>query len=228
MRESEGSAPGRRQVLRWSLLGTVLVLVGGLVSGPVRAGSFEGSTHDFSGRDWTGGDACAVCHTPHLRPGGRGGPLWSHAQSSATYTMYSSPTFDAVASAQPTGTSKLCLSCHDGTVAVDSFGGRTGNYLLHGFPRLGTDLTNDHPISMIYDAALCERDGGLADPDTTVVTIGSGADTFTGTVSEVMLVGGSVQCTTCHDVHNHYTAGTGKLLRIDNLGSALCLTCHRK
>jgi len=41
-----------------------------------------------------------------------------------------------------------------------------------------------------------------------------------------MLIGGQVQCASCHDVHNG--SGVEKLLRKTNVASALCLTCHNK
>jgi len=42
-----------------------------------------------------------------------------------------------------------------------------------------------------------------------------------------MLSGGdSVECSSCHDVHNG--TGFGALLKVDNAGSQLCLTCHTK
>ncbi len=52
------------------------------------------------------------------------GLLWNHALSTATYTMYDntwSPTITGAQDAQPTGHSKLCLGCHDGTVGIDTF-----------------------------------------------------------------------------------------------------------
>jgi len=65
---------------------------------------------------------------------------------------------------QPDGVSKLCLSCHDGTVALDSYGGVNGSTIITGSALLGTDLSTSHPISMKYDAALASTDGKLWDP----------------------------------------------------------------
>ena len=67
-------------------------------------------------------------------------PLWNHKVTTATYTLYSSPTLKATLS-QPTHYgSKLCLSCHDGTVALDSFGGNTGTTFIDSSNSVGTDL----------------------------------------------------------------------------------------
>ena len=35
-----------------------------------------------------------------------------------------------------------------------------------------------------------------------------------------------VECASCHDPHDQVVDGTGKFLRLDNAGSALCLDCH--
>lgn len=125
-------------------------------------------------------EVCVFCHTPH---GGRtdvaGGaaPIWNRNLSTATYTVYTSPNFDAAGTTPgtPKGVSVACLSCHDGTVAFDAlinFGGSgstdtinfTGPFVDPSdnsfsetdrsaggpspFPNLGIDLSNDHPISM--------------------------------------------------------------------------------
>ena len=191
------------------------------------AGTITGSAHDFSTSGWAGGEVCKTCHAPHNNLNAAGNLLWNHAASAATYTLYSSPTMTAT-NGQPAGTSKLCLSCHDGTVAIDSFGGATGNTKITGDANLGIDLGNDHPISITYDAALATADGSLA-LVTKSVTIGSGQQTKTGTVQTMLLTADRVECSSCHDVHNTYTAGTGgNLLKVTNANSALCLTCHVK
>ncbi|HEX6266578.1 MAG TPA: cytochrome c3 family protein, partial [Burkholderiales bacterium] len=93
---------------------------------------------------------------------------------------------------QPGGSSKLCLSCHDGTLAVGSVnvlngqgsstaqgtvgidmtgtgaGGAMppGAGTSTGFTRnLGVDLKNDHPISVTYNSLLATRDGELRPVD---------------------------------------------------------------
>jgi predicted CXXCH cytochrome family protein len=124
------------------------------------------------------------------------------------------------------GVSKLCLSCHDGTVAIDSFGGTTGTNNITGASKLGTDLTNDHPIGITYDAALVTGDGGLK-AITSAANIGP-AGAKTGTIDSNLLNLGKVECSSCHDVHNTNTAVSANLLKITNSGSALCLTCHVK
>jgi predicted CXXCH cytochrome family protein len=182
--------------------------------------NIAGSVHDFSGDAWSGGEICIACHTPHNALTAPDGPLWNHELTAATFTTYSSSTLDATIG-QPGGVSKLCLSCHDGTVAIDSFGGATGSIMITGNALLGTSLSNDHPISITYDTALANADGELADPST--VTSGLG-----GTITADMLFSDQMECASCHDVHNTVTTGTPSLLRINNAGSALCLKCHLK
>lgn len=213
-----------------------LVTTAGLIAGGsvAMAGTIVGSPHDFSTTGWSGGQICVACHTPHnANTTVTDAPLWNHALTTKTYTLYSSPTLNA-ATGQPVGTSKLCLSCHDGTVAVDSFGGATGTTFLSGAEAVGagpSDLSNDHPISITYNTALATADGALFDPSTKTVTIGSGTQSKTGTVNATMLISNQIQCATCHDVHNTFTVSGingDPLLKVSKAGSAICLTCHNK
>jgi len=187
------------------------------------AQSIVGSAHDFSTDGWNpGGEICIVCHTPHNAVTGLTAPLWNHEVTSQTFTLYTStvsPSFDGTTT-QPDGASKLCLSCHDGTTKVDNFGGQTGGtQTITGGANIGTDLSNDHPVSFTYTTATATADGGLFDPSTKTTGLG-------GTITADLLLADKVQCSSCHDVHNG--SGIAKLLRISNAGSTLCLTCHNK
>jgi len=71
-------------------------------------------------------EICVFCHTPH---GGAGqaegvGPLWNRAFAAGigSYTLYDSWTIDGTNGANSAGKtgSMLCLSCHDGTQAIDT------------------------------------------------------------------------------------------------------------
>jgi len=201
----------------------------------VFAGTITGTAHDLSAQGFSGGQICVVCHTPHNSDTTVStAPLWNHEVTTTTYSMYTSDNLDATSDGQPSGTSKLCLSCHDGTVAVDSFGGNTGTNFVSGSPAIGGggNLTDDHPISITYNTALSTTDPGLYDPATRTVTIGQGGDkTRTGTVASLMLSAGKVQCTSCHDVHNNFVgSGTNDqpFLKVSKANSDLCLTCHNK
>ncbi len=180
-----------------------------------------GSKHDLRTRLGIN-EICVVCHTPHnaLDPAANGltyAPLWNHEVTTSTYTLYSSATIDFTPG-QPDGVSKLCLSCHDGSVAIDNYGGTTtGTDFMTGNALLDTDLSNDHPISFLYDA-VAAADNGIH-PSSDPTPIG-------GTIASELLVAGKVQCSSCHDVHDR--DGNQHLLVIDNTASALCLTCHAK
>ncbi|MBW4056606.1 MAG: cytochrome c3 family protein [Proteobacteria bacterium] len=205
---------------------TMVVLAGVSLSATSQA-VIKGSKHDLGLLNLTGDnkEICIACHAPHKADATTAAPLWNHTATTATYTMYNtnalSKTFNATITT-PLGISKLCLSCHDGTVAVDSFTGHlTGSKTLTGADPgyLGTDLQKSHPISFKYNAALVATDGltsggtGLNDPTATPIKAWLGAD-------------GEFECSSCHDVHN--TLLNTKMLNASNEGSALCLTCHKK
>ena len=163
----------------------------------------------------TEGDVCVFCHSPHSKTGQN--PLWNHELSTATYTPYSSSTLKAKVG-QPTGASKLCLSCHDGTVALGMVRNRrtpiqmrgSGATMPAGSTRIGTDLSGHHPVSFVYDNALVTLNGELRDPAVLKQQVRLDKDR-------------EVQCTSCHDPHrNQY----GQFLVKDNTASALCLDCH--
>ena len=188
----------------------------------VRADTILASKHDLSAagpgtiRATAESDVCLFCHTPHRGTGET--PLWNHAMSSATYTPYSSSTVKATIG-QPSGASKLCLSCHDGTVALGMVNSRSSpipmrndvTTLPPGRSNLGTDLSDDHPISFTYDSALVAADGQLKDPATLNQKVRLDHEQ-------------QMQCTSCHDPHNNQY---GKFLVQDNTGSVLCLQCHQ-
>ncbi len=199
-------------------IGTLLLAV--LLSLGFAVTSFAaiaGTAHDLSG---TGGNTqiCVFCHTPH-NADATVDPLWNATLSTATFTAYSSSTFDGTVNADPViGPSRLCMSCHDGTVAIDSAIGGTTNFIT-GDALIGTDLTNDHPIGFDYDTA----QGLDAEIQPSTVALG------TGVISDFLFDDGTgtaiMTCATCHDVHNDTN---GSFLLTGNTNSALCLSCHIK
>lgn len=191
----------------------------------------SGTAHDFSSETWAPAEnkICAVCHTTHNATPVATAPLWDHEVTTvSSYTLYSSATFDShggTSIGDPGASSKLCLSCHDGTVALENFGGVTGgsNYISTG-NRIGGvtggNLSNEHPISFEYTTGLSGLDGGLHDPaSTNVAALG-------GSISNTMLFADKMECASCHDVHNKYNVPS--LLKLSNTNSQLCLTCHDK
>ncbi len=214
----------------WSKRAIKLSVAGVLVlaAHAAEAGSILGSAHDFTNYNWSGGQVCITCHDSHSSMTSiPGAPQWNHALSAQSYALYGSATLKA-SIGQPGILSKLCLSCHDGTVAVDSFGGASGSTYISSANNIGANLKDDHPIGFVYDSALAVANGSLFDPSSQVVTIGSGTQTQTGTIASVILFSGQVECSTCHDVHNKYTVPGPGLLKVAGTGSALCKTCHNK
>ncbi len=160
-------------------------------------------------------EICIFCHTPHNSSAIQ--PLWNRNIPIDAYTIYRSSSLDANPG-QPTGSSKMCLSCHDGTIALGNVLSRDQDIqmlsgvttLPPGDTNLGTDLSDDHPVSFIYDAALVGRDPHLLDPSQLPSQFKLDAD-------------GELQCITCHDAHDN---SFGAFLVADNANSALCKTCH--
>jgi predicted CXXCH cytochrome family protein len=207
--------------MRTIVLVCCVVLFSGCLIPELYAQTIVGSAHDFSSASWNAtGQICIICHGPHNTDVAvQDAPLWNHESTMAAFTPYSSSSMNAT-TGQPDASSKLCLSCHDGTVAIDNFSGNTsGTFYISGETFIGTDLSDDHPVSFTYDVALSQADGELADPSTTNSGLG-------GTIQQDLLIGNKVQCASCHDVHN--SSGIDNLLIKSNAQSELCLTCHLK
>lgn len=208
---------------------------------------------------------CYYCHVPHQMlnntdtavteaPNGQT-TLWNHYLSStASYGVYSSASFDALgtdiadlggAVAGSAKVSNLCLSCHDGTVGVNtlykgqySSGTRitpnfgSGNNVAVYMPedaQIGSDtlgLRDEHPINFTYDAALAAKSVSLVVP-TTDASLGGTRTGFQPTTGHFLpLFDGQMQCATCHDPHDN--SSYRPFLRASTTGSALCLACHGK
>jgi predicted CXXCH cytochrome family protein len=153
---------------------------------------------------------CIFCHVPHHGLGhGSNRP-----ESTATYVPYNSTTMTA-APGSPTGASKICLSCHDGTIAPGQtvasglipLSGTSGGF-MPGISNLGTDLRKSHPVSFPPPTSPRLRAPPPGDP--------------------VRLdPSGALQCTSCHDPHfDGADAIQGKFLVKSNRQSAICTTCH--
>ena len=142
--------------------------------------------------------------------------------------MYWSPTMNAYPSAgsapQPNGSTKLCLSCHDGTIALGATvasgtipmsGGITtmptgsGGYL-------GTDLSGHHPVSFQVTTAIVAENNSSGDvPLKSVTDMRSNPIAFLDAEDRV-------QCASCHDPHQDPFGG---FLRSPNEDDT-CLACH--
>lgn len=193
-----------------------------LVSGAVSAQQIASTAHDLGtgGNLTDNGQICIYCHTPHnasvVTPTP---PLWNKVNTSLGFTIYGSTTINNV-TGQPEGTSLACLTCHDGTLALDAMMNPPTGFVPTNAPigvvpgNLGKDLSNDHPISIGY---LITADGAFNAP----ATVNSTLPLFPGTQDATY----QVECASCHNVHNNAIT---PFLRISNDNSAICLTCHVK
>ena len=220
----------------------LLALFALMAATQARAQSVVGSKHDLSragGLD----EVCIFCHTPHNASSQVAAPLWNRVLGPVTFTPYSSATLTSQCPATPGRESLACLSCHDGVDAENDKhilvhvpsgyqGGQAGDcmkcHTVHGMrgtqlkPALttpGLDLTNDHPISMIYPSE--SQNPTLNRPPSSGGWPDAGGVEGTG----LRLFEGRVECPTCHNVHSPRYA---PFLRTPNDCSAVCLTCHIK
>jgi hypothetical protein len=222
--------------------------------------SIIGTAHDFSLNTnyWVGGVAggdpavshsstnvCGECHTIHHAQSALNGPLFIHTPSInigafKTYDQAGSATFPSTLGITLGPGSLACLSCHDGSVAINSTTDVNGNQAYSGggnsnnavFIKAsaivtegasGNDLTHMHPIGVNYASAFGALPGQIQSTANTFSAPGS------PTVASV-LKAGQVECSTCHDIHATIGATAGKTTGIYTIasGQALCLGCHNK
>ncbi len=187
----------------------------------------NGSGHDFGtspgGTFQTVEDEiCIPCHTPHNAGASTVGPLWNHEISTASYTLYSSPigSLGPATPDQPGPNSKLCLSCHDGTIAIDMYGLHAGSVFMTGAANLTTDLSNDHPVGLLW---LHQTTGVGSEPNDC-------SPCHFGPPRKVVFFGSNygvdikMECGSCHDPHN--TPGYDYLTVESMTDSLLCFNCH--
>ena len=221
-----------RAGLRSAYNGALPVMLAVGLSGAAKADSVLNSVHNLSAggpgaiKSTTENNPCIFCHTVHQTIGDT--PLWNHTLSSVSnYVVYSSARLQSlnITIPQPNGSSRLCLSCHDGTVALGSISSSVTPEQVYqnGAPittmpagdtaNLGVDLSGDHPVSMSYD--LCAQ----AD-----LTLQPRASLNPAVKLEQVNGAYCVQCTSCHNPHDDQF---GNFLVMDNTGSALCSVCHQ-
>lgn len=195
---------------------TTLVLVLGICGWAWGGGAgIEGSKHDFSKQPWSNGESCGACHTPHRSEPPKAAPLWNpNADLKRRFgESATSASSTSKKSVLPGSGTRMCLRCHDGTLATPTIVSpkrdRFTNKLHSGIFRPAHD-TSDHPVGVLYPTS--DR---KFRPATTVLAKGT-----------VKLPNGRVECTSCHDPHN--AAGEKKMLVASNSRSAICLTCHDK
>jgi hypothetical protein len=145
-------------------------------------------------------EVCVYCHTPHGASGTLDAPLWNRTHPGNTYTTYDSLGTSTLTQAvtQPGVNSLTCLSCHDGTVAIDSIinmpnansaGTASGNYsaaqqsaqdntFLNSWTNAsGADATAHIGLASAQNGA-SEGDGCLACHSPAAGIVGTGATDF--------------------------------------------------
>jgi len=125
-----------------------------------------------------------------------------------------------------------CLACHSAGAGI--VGASATDFTVFA---IGTDLRNDHPVGVRFPAT----GPGVDFKPPTAIRTGMAWFDNNGNqrpdTSEVRLYdsgeGFEVECASCHDPHGVPSNGGGSqfnptFLRVANIGSALCLTCHAK
>lgn len=195
-------------------------------------------------------EPCAMCHTPHSGSGDY--PLWNRMVPGVVYDMYQSPSFDMYEGNQPQAPSSLCLACHNGIYSSlvnypgpGSIDNPVYDYEMNPglWAMLGTDLTDDHPVSFTYNPLLDNTQDYNEFPN--AIPCPTTPDRMwipdSNGVIRYPLYGANkdqFECATCHAVHDtvEYTGkefAGGKsvgsqvyFLRSTNEVSRMCADCH--
>lgn len=198
------------------------IIISGFLLGASYIVYGQGATnnpHLFNVDNWEYSERCNPCHVYN--------PDVKSANDSGFIISYESDSLSRKDSTGLSGISKLCFTCHDGTVA-----GYNHNANFDQIEIAGGTGDNSHPVSVIYQSGNL-RKTKLFDPETTMSGLGS-------TIADDMLKNGRIECTSCHDVHFSMekvackscpppwqkTTKYNSLLK-SNEKSALCITCHK-
>jgi hypothetical protein len=216
----------------------VLAVAIALVSAGAALAAITGSKHDLTANSNTyyttaTTEICVFCHTPHNAVTGANvtAPLWNKTYTSnVTFTAYGNTMRGSTTAASMTNATRTCLSCHDGTQAMNSLNNgpgsgntaiaNTGLGPISGVTVIDGDFRNDHPIGVTYVTGNDLATPSGVSPTSGIVKIGG--------VNNVLATSGTdtVECSSCHSVHND--SGIALFLPVANTSSQLCLTCHLK
>jgi predicted CXXCH cytochrome family protein len=190
-----------------SAVASIMLLAAGLLGAPTASAAGIADTKHNLGSTGTGankfsgtGEICVFCHTPHGADTSAAVPLWNRTLANPnTYTTYNSlGTSSLDGATAPVGSVSLaCLSCHDGTQAMNVLINQPGSGLTNAtfaagvasganqtagkissglVTMLGQDLKNDHPIGIQYG-------GGPASGEATLATYSFKDTDFNATTS---------------------------------------------
>jgi predicted CXXCH cytochrome family protein len=200
---------------------------------------------------------CVFCHTPHK--GASSLLLWNHKFSANNYSWADvSGGKTTGGTTYPTnlqtwsGSTRKCLSCHDGTVSIGSqyWSNASANPLVpmagldvkttgqlnnpaYIIPdaATGADMSGNHPVGVPYSygQVASTYNGITTGPDvrlTQWVSAPTGVKIFGAGGGGAPVAGAAgIECASCHDPHG--TTNTF-FLRVTKSGSQLCLSCHIK
>lgn len=213
-----------------------------------------------------GSQVCIFCHTPHNANVVGGAPLWNRNFSSENFQRYSSTTLKIrgdvsaaasyAANSQPNGSSKLCLSCHDGVARlgavingpeISMVGGTTPgvidiNSRASFNPTTNKMKSGHHPVSFVYTQAVADAINLAKDPLLNRYKLPAPP----GTNNVKLDKASRMQCTTCHDAHQNqsddnayypppndsvkiapfWVYGGGGAATASDDQQAVCTTCH--
>jgi len=182
-------------------------------------------------------EICIFCHVPHnANPIA---PLWGRSleyQSGIIYTPYFSETLEpSFLPGRPQGATSLCLSCHDGTVALGKVLNRSKEIRMidtsgksidpdqsisvssPGY--IGTDLSGSHPVSFAFTDGLALDNNSKGEFPLKIPS--QIAD------REFHLDKRRLECTACHDPHKDDFRENAKApFWRKNTWQDVCYICH--
>lgn len=215
----------------------VMAIVGAWTIMPSVAGAagIAGTPHDLSATA-PGGQICITCHTPHMA--NETLLLWNHFLSSNTYS-WSDATATTAGTSLPlnidtwTGSTKKCLSCHDGTVEIGklySTGATFDATKVTGDHIIGTttgDLKGNHPVAIPYPFGGVPNIYNGITSQNVVAAAWQSAPTKVKLFSDGTPTGTNrgIECASCHNPHDNTNI---PYLRDVTTGSQICLDCHVK
>jgi len=239
---------------RNAIVGLLIPLAALMVTCIAYASDIRGTKHDLSYNTGPGpykasssdptmggtSEVCVFCHTPH--GGNTDAPLWNRTSNASGYTVYSSDILSALGiTAENPGTgavhvkTRICLSCHDGTIALGSLANLPSGVFKSGYTEMqmsgqnkieqtspgyiGMDLRDDHPVAVQHDKG---KDPELVLNPTGKIRLYQQSGSF---IIATKNAGDYVECTSCHDAHDN---ANKKFLIEPNMGSAICKDCHLK
>jgi len=238
----------------------LLVFCSGIGSAQYVPGDgITGSPHDFSGtpagNNVTG--VCTYCHTPHRSIRNR--LLWNHTLPQRDYNWGPDYTVSDAGTPLPTigqdwpGPTRVCLSCHDGSVAIGDVGwynkqSWTGTPIDPTLVTIGIrdpftiedfmkDMIGNHPVAAPYPYlrvrntynGVTTGTGIRMDRYASNPTTRSGGRIrlFRNVGSDVLAGAASgvtgIECSTCHGVHNERGVVLDRFLLRSD---DICKECH--